>query len=97
MSETDPTGVGRFQLFSAYAVAPRPTGPAAGLDPRVAADSVPLSMALRTSDRSSSGNTRTFQGLIDGYFRGLIFMRSGALAERVAVLVPVTGAQVAIR
>jgi hypothetical protein len=33
----------------------------ARLDRRVAADSVPLSMALRTSDRSSSGNTRTFE------------------------------------
>ena len=92
MSEADPTGAGRFQLFSAYAVAPRSTGPAARLDPRVAADSVPLSMALRTSDPLVVGQYKDFRVLIDGYFRGLIFMRSAAPTERVAVLVPVTGA-----
>jgi len=50
MSEADPTGAGRFQTFSAYATGPRSTGPAATIDPRVAADKVPLSTALRTAD-----------------------------------------------
>jgi hypothetical protein len=92
MSEADPTGAGRFQLFSSYAVAPRPIGPAARLDPRVAADGTPSTMTFRTSDPLVVGQYKDFRVLIDGYFRGLIFMRSAAPTERVAVLVPVTGA-----
>ncbi len=92
MSEVDSTGAGRFQTFSEYAVAPRPTGPAARLDPRVAAGSVPSSMTVPTADPLVVGKYKDFQVLIDGYFRGLIFMRSAAPAERIVMLVPVTGA-----
>ena len=57
-----PDGRGSFPtIFGICCCAASDRPPAAGLDPRVAADSVPLSMALRTSNRSSSGNTRTFK------------------------------------
>jgi hypothetical protein len=35
-------------------------------------------------------STAPIQVLIDGYFRGLIFMRSASPGERIAVLVPVS-------
>jgi hypothetical protein len=89
MSEVDPSGQGRYQPFAVYAASPRPTGPTAHLDPRVAADKIPLSTALRTPDPLIIGRYKGFQVLIDGYFRGLVFMRSASPRERVAVLVPV--------
>jgi hypothetical protein len=91
MSEVDPAGAGRFQTFSAYAVAARPTGAAARLDPRLAADGVPSDTVLPASNPLVVGQYKDFRVLIDGYFRGLIFMRSAAPAERIAVLVPVAG------
>ena len=89
MSELDPSGEGRYEAFAVYAAAPRPTGPTAWLDPRVAADKVPLKTALSTHDPLIVGLYQGFQVLIDGYFRGLLFLRSAAPSERVAVLVPV--------
>ena len=89
MSEADPSGEGRLQPLAAYAAAPRPTGPTARLDARIAADKVPLTTALRAPDPLIIGLFKGLQVLIDGYFRGLIFMRSASSGERVAVLVPV--------
>ena len=89
MSEADPWGEGRYQPFVVYAAGTRPTDATAWLDPRVAADKVPLTTALRTPDPLIVGRYKGFQVLIDGYFRGLLFMRSASLAERIAVLVPV--------
>jgi hypothetical protein len=88
MSALDPSG-GRYHPFAAYAASPRPTGSTARLDPRVAADKVPLTTALRAPDPLVIGRYKGFQVLIDGYFRGLLFMRSASPGERVAVLVPV--------
>jgi hypothetical protein len=89
MSEADPSGEGRYQPFAVYAASPRPTGPTARLDPRVAADKIPLTTALRSPDPLVIGRYKGFQVLIDGYFRGLLFMRSASPGERIAVLVPV--------
>jgi hypothetical protein len=89
MSEVDPSGEGRYQPFAVYAASPRPTGSSARLDPRVAADEVPLTTALRARDPLVIGRYKGFQVLIDGYFRGLLFMRSASSGERVAVMVPV--------
>jgi hypothetical protein len=55
----------------------------------VAADKVPLSTALMAPDPLVIGRYKGFQVLIDGYFRGLLFMRSASPDERIAVLVPV--------
>jgi len=89
MSELDPSGEGRYQPFVVYAAAPLPTGPTAWLDPRVAADKVPLTTTLRAPDPLIIGRYKGFQVLIDGYFRGLLFLRSALPDERIAVLVPV--------
>ncbi|MGO9849133.1 MAG: hypothetical protein ACLPKT_21770 [Methylocella sp.] len=89
MSEVDPSGQGRYRPFAAYAASLRPTGPTAHLDPRVAADKVPLTTAPRAPDPLIIGRYKGFQVLIDGYFRGLLFMRSASPGERIAVLVPV--------
>jgi hypothetical protein len=89
MSELDPSGEGRYQAFAVYAASPRPTGPTAQLDPRIAADKAPLTTALRAPDPLIVGRYKGFQVLIDGYFRGLIFMRSASPDERIAVMVPV--------
>jgi len=89
MSEVGPSGEGRYQPFAVYAAAPRPTGPTAWLDPRLAADKVPLTAPIRTPDPLIVGRYQGFQVLIDGYFRGLLFMRSASPAERIAVLVPI--------
>ena len=55
----------------------------------MAADKVPLTAALRTPDPLIVGRYKGFQVLIDGYFRGLLFMRSASPDEPIAVLVPV--------
>jgi hypothetical protein len=89
MSEADPAGEGRFKPFAVYAASPRPTGPAARRDPRIAADQVPLTTTLRAPDPLVVGLYNGFQVLIDGYFRGLVFMRAAAPDERIAILVPV--------
>jgi hypothetical protein len=89
MSEADPAKEGRFKPFAVYAASPRPTGPAVRRDPRIAADQVPLTTALRAPDPLVVGLYSGFQVLIDGYFRGLVFMRSATPDERVAMLVPV--------
>ena len=89
MSELDPSGEGRYQPFVVYAAAPLPTGPTAWLDPRVAVDKVPLTTTLRAPDPLIIGRYKGFQVLIDGYFRGLLFLRSALPDERIAVLVPV--------
>ena len=89
MSELDPSGEGRYRPFAEYAASPRPTSAAARLDPRIAADKVPLTTALRTPDPLIIGLYKGFQVLIDGYFRGLLFMRSASPGERIAVLAPV--------
>jgi hypothetical protein len=89
MSEVDPSGRGRYQPFAVYAASPRPTGPTAWLDPRVAAGKVPSTTALRAPNPLIIGRYKGFQVLIDGYFRGLLFMRSALPGERIAVLVPV--------
>jgi hypothetical protein len=89
MSEADPWREGRFHPFAAYAASPRPTGPNAGRDPRVAAHNVPLTTTLPELDPLVIGFYKGLQVLIDGYFRGLIFLRSAAPGERVAILVPV--------
>jgi hypothetical protein len=89
MSEVDPSGEGRYQPFAIYAASPRPTGPTARLDPRIAADKIPLTTALRAPDPLTIGRYKGFQVLIDGYFRGLLFIRSASPDERIAVLVPV--------
>jgi len=89
MSEMGPSGEGRYQPFAVYAAAPRPTGPTAWQDPRLAADKVPLTAPIRTPDPLIVGRYQGFQVLIDGYFRGLLFMRSASPTERIAVLVPV--------
>jgi hypothetical protein len=89
MSEADPWRQGRFHPFAVYAKSPRPTGPKAGRDPRVAADHVPLTTTLPELDPLVVGLYKDLRVLIDGYFRGLIFMRSAASGGRVAILVPV--------
>jgi hypothetical protein len=89
MSEVDPTGAGRYRPFAVYAAERRPNGPYAALDPRVAADKVPPNAELRASDPLIVGQYKDFRVLIDGYFRGLIFMRSATPDDRVAVLVPI--------
>lgn len=93
MSELDPTGEGRYQPFAVYAASGRPTGPIAALDPRVAADKVPLTTALRAPDPLIIGLYKGFQVLVDGYFRGVLFMRSAAPGERITVLIPVRHAE----
>jgi hypothetical protein len=89
MSEADPARGGRFHPFAVYAASPRPSGPSARRDPRIAADNVPLTTALRAPDPLIVGLYKGLQVLIDGYFRGILFVRSAALDERVAVLVPI--------
>jgi hypothetical protein len=89
MSEVDPSGEGRYRPFADFAAPPRPTGPTARLDPRVAADQLLMTAALRTPDPLVVGLYKDFQVLIDGYFRGIVFMRSAQPNERIAVLVPV--------
>jgi hypothetical protein len=89
MSELDPSGEGRYKAFAVYAAAPRATGLDAWLDPRVAADQVPLTRALPTHDPLIVGLYKGFHVLIDGYFRGLLFLRSAAPSERIEVLLPV--------
>jgi hypothetical protein len=89
MSEVDPQGEGRYRPFAVYARSPRPTGADALLDPRVAADKVPLTPPLRAPDPLIVGLYHGFQVLIDGYFRGILFMRSAGTNERIAVLVPI--------
>jgi hypothetical protein len=66
MSEVDPSGEGRYQSFAVYAASPRPTGSTAHLDPRVAADKVPLTAALRAPDPLVIGRYKGFEVLIDG-------------------------------
>jgi hypothetical protein len=89
MSEADQSGEGRYQPFAVYAASARPTGSTAPLDPRVAADKVPLTTVLRAPDPLVIGLYKGFQVLIDGYFRSLLFLRSASPGERVSVLVPV--------
>ena len=89
MSETDQLGEGRYQPFVVYAASARPTGSTAPLDPRVAADKVPLTTVWRAPDPLVVGRYKGFQVLIDGYFRGVLFLRSASPGERIAVLVPV--------
>jgi hypothetical protein len=48
-----------------------------------------LTTALRAPDPLIIGRYKGFQVLIDGYFRGLLFMRSASPGERAAVLVPI--------
>jgi hypothetical protein len=50
MSEADPAREGRFHPFAVFAASLRPTGPSARRDPRIAADNVPLTTALRAPD-----------------------------------------------
>lgn len=64
MSEVDPSGGGRYQPFAVYAAGPRPTDATAWLDPRVAADKVPLTTTLRTPDPLILGCYKGFQILI---------------------------------
>ncbi len=64
MSELDPSGEGRYQPFAVYAAGPRPTDATAWLDPRVAADKVPLTTTLRTPDPLILGCYKGFQILI---------------------------------
>ncbi len=89
LSELDPLGEGRYQPLAVYAASPRPTGATARLDPRVAADQVPLTVPLRAPDPLIIGLYKGFQVLIDGYFRGILFIRSAQTNERIAVLVPI--------
>ena len=89
MSELDPLGEGRYRPFEIYAASQRPTGPHARLDPRVAADNVPMTTVLRTPDPLVIGIYKGFRVLIDGYFRGILFMRSASPGERVPLLVPI--------
>jgi hypothetical protein len=89
MSEVDPHGEGRYRPLVVYAESLRPTGAAARLDPRVAADMVPLTAPLRAPDPLIVGLYQGFQVLIDGYFRGILFLRSAGPDERITVLVPV--------
>ncbi|MGA8615976.1 MAG: hypothetical protein WB760_30685 [Xanthobacteraceae bacterium] len=91
MSEVDSSGEGRYRPFAVFAAAPRPTGPTAQIDPRVAADKTPLSTALLTPDPLVVGRYEDVHVLIDGYFRALVFMRSASPGERIAVLVPAEG------
>ena len=58
MSEVGPSGEGRYQPFAVYAAAPRPTGPTAWLDPRLAADKVPLTAPIGHPILLSLGATR---------------------------------------
>ena len=55
----------------------------------MAADEVPLTTVLRAPDPLIIGRYKGFQVLIDGYFRGVVFMRSASPDERIAGLVPV--------
>jgi hypothetical protein len=87
MSEADPAREGRFHPFAVYAASPRPTGPSARRDPQIAADNVPLTTALRAPDPLIVGLYKGFRVLIDGYFRGLLFVQS-ASAGRACCRVP---------
>jgi hypothetical protein len=89
MSELDPSGQGCYVPFATYAASPRPSGPISALDPRVAADKLPLGNMLRAPDPLIVGLYNHLQVLIDGYFRGLAFMRSASPSDRIEVLVAV--------
>jgi hypothetical protein len=89
MTEADPLGGGHYRPLAVYAAAARPTGAGARLDPRVAADAVPPGLALRASAPLIVGLYKGFQVLIDGHFRGILFLRSARPGERIATLAPV--------
>jgi hypothetical protein len=89
MTEADPQGDGHYRRLAAYAAAPRPTGTNAWLDPRVAADAVPAGLALPAAPPLIVGLYQGFQVLIDGHFRGILFLRAARPGERIAVLAPI--------
>ena len=88
MSELDASGQGRYQPFAAYAASPCPT-PTEWFDPRVAAEKLSWSTTFRAHDPLIVGIYRGLRVLIDGYVRGLVFMKTASPGERVAVLAPV--------
>jgi hypothetical protein len=89
MSEVDPMAEGRYRPLSVYAASARPSGAAARLDPRAAADRVPLNSPPRFPDPLIVGLYKGLQVLIDGYFRSILFLRRARMEESIRVLAPI--------
>jgi hypothetical protein len=88
MSQMDPLGKGRFISVLAFALSPPPVGTDA-YDPRTAVAKVPLSdKPFQTDEPIVVGLYNSFQVLIDGYGRSILFMRSADRQSRIPVLVP---------
>jgi hypothetical protein len=90
MSQMDPAGKGRFFTMSVYATSPRPVGPDSQHDPRVVADNIPSSgKDLQAGDPITAGLWNGRQVLIDGYGRGVRFIRCADASDRIPVFVPI--------